>query len=136
MSRLVDKLAALREECGTTQLEYAQILHISNSGISAFETGTHKLGFYVIIELFCYYDVTTDYILVLSSYNTLLAVLDKEFISGAAAGEVISNFQILTQKQRVAIFQIICDMPFCAEVAGRTNRRGEFINDSSHHSKY
>jgi len=122
MSHLGDKLSELREDRGLTQRDVSERLHISNSSISAFETGARVPSVEVIVSLSRLFEVTTDYLLGLSAYNISPEVFNEEFVDGTSMGSIIQTLTVLTPKQRKAISQVLSDMRFSAEVAGSANR--------------
>jgi len=122
MSRLGDILSELREDRGLTQLEVSEILHISNSSVSAYETGARVPNIDILVALSALYNVTTDYLLGLSECNTSPSVLNEEFIDGISLGTIIQSLSLLAPKQRIAVSQVINDMRFCAEVSVSANR--------------
>lgn len=120
MSHLGRLLSELREERGLTQRELSKILHISNSSISAYETGARIPNIEVLVELSKYFNVTTDYLLGISICNTSPEILAEEFIDGVSVEAVLQNLKALPPTRRRAISQVISDMRFCAEVQSKT----------------
>lgn len=122
MSRLGDILSDLRVDRGLTQQEVSKMLNISNSSLSAFETGSRAPNNESLVDLARFYDVSADYLLGLSAYKASLSTLNEVYIEGVPLGMLIQNLMVLSPKQRVAISQIIADMCFSAEVTGSANR--------------
>ena len=61
------RLRDLREDSDIKQKEIAEYLHIKQNTYSQYENGQRQLPIDILIKLAKYYDVTTDYILGLSS---------------------------------------------------------------------
>lgn len=62
------RLRTLRIEKGIYQSEIAELLHTKQNTISRWEKGEVEPNIEQIIELACYFDVTTDYLLGLENY--------------------------------------------------------------------
>lgn len=57
------RIRALREDQDLTQKEIAQILGMSQTGYSKYETGENDIPTQVLIKLADFYGTTTDYLL-------------------------------------------------------------------------
>lgn len=58
-----NRLRNLRKDAGLTQTEFANILGMSQTGYSKYETGENDIPTSVLINASDYYHVTIDYIL-------------------------------------------------------------------------
>lgn len=57
------RIRALREDRDLTQKELAQMLQMSQTGYSKYETGENDIPTRILIELAKYYKVSVDYLL-------------------------------------------------------------------------
>lgn len=57
------RLRDLREDHDLKQITVAQMLHISQTGYSKYETGALDIPTHVLIQLARYYNVSIDYLL-------------------------------------------------------------------------
>lgn len=57
------RIRACREDCDLTQKKIAQILNMSQTGYSKYETGENDIPTRILIELAIFYDTSTDYLL-------------------------------------------------------------------------
>ncbi len=64
------RLKELREDSDTKQDTLAKYLHIKQNTYSQYENGQRQLPIDVLISLARYYNVSTDYILELTSIKT------------------------------------------------------------------
>lgn len=60
------RIRDLREDNDLTQKEVAQMLGMSQTGYSKYETGENDIPTHILIKLASFYKTTTDYILGLS----------------------------------------------------------------------
>jgi len=116
MSQLGDMLSELRKDQGLTQCDLSEILHISNSSISAYETGSRTPNIEILIALSRYFNVSVDYLLGLSPVNLSSTVLSDEVIPGKTIGSIIQEIRLLSVEQKSAVIQVLEDMRFCREV--------------------
>lgn len=126
--RLSEILSELREDRGLTQLEVSRQLHISNSSLSAYETGMRTPHAETLKAFAAFYDVTTDYLLGLTSDSISASVLSEEFIDGVEMSSVLNTLRSLTHEQRTAMLLILENMKFYTDVAikaapGSANRK-------------
>lgn len=57
------RIRAFREDCDLTQKKVAQILNMSQTEYSKYETGENDIPTRILIELAMFYDTSTDYLL-------------------------------------------------------------------------
>lgn len=69
---MYERLRDLREDADMNQTQLARYLGMSQTGYSKYETGENDIPTQVLIKLALLYDVSTDYILGLSSTRTRL----------------------------------------------------------------
>ena len=117
MQRFGEILCELREDKGLTQLQLSRILHISNSSISAYETGTREPSTEVLIALSRYFDVTTDYLLGITPYNISQNNLAEKLTEDYSVSDVIEALQKLTPTQVAAVVDILDSMKTCNELS-------------------
>ena len=57
------RIRELREDCDMTQKQVAQMLGMSQTGYSKYETGENDIPTSVLLKLADFYHTTTDYLL-------------------------------------------------------------------------
>ena len=57
------RIRDLREDKDLTQLQVAQVLGMSQTGYSKYETGENDIPTAILIKMSAFYDVSIDYIL-------------------------------------------------------------------------
>ena len=57
------RIRAFREDCDLTQKKIAEILNMSQTGYSKYETGENDVPTRILIELALFYDTSIDYLL-------------------------------------------------------------------------
>lgn len=122
--RLGDILSELREDRGLTQLELSKRLHISNSSISAYETGARIPNVETLKEFAAFFDVTTDYLLGLTAVSVSPTMLTEEFSGGVEMSAVLRVLTSLSHEQKAALLLILESMRFYTEVATKTSQGG------------
>lgn len=118
-------LSELREDNGLTQLELARHLHISNSSISAYETGARTPNPETLKAFAAFYNVTADYLLGLTGVPLSPALLSEEFFKGVKYSELLQMLEALLPQQRAAVLVTVENMKFYADVSGKTAANGE-----------
>lgn len=117
-------LAELREDRGLTQRELAARMHISNSSISAYETGVREPSVDALREFARFFGVTADYLLGLAAVSVSHTQLDEEFVRGVKKSDVLRSLDLLTPEQRTALLIVLDDMCFHTEIRNKTIRDG------------
>ncbi|MCL2392482.1 MAG: helix-turn-helix domain-containing protein [Oscillospiraceae bacterium] len=107
MERIGELLTELREKKGLTQLQVSKLTHISNSAISAYETGARYPKLDVLSTLSKVYGVTTDYLLGLSPSDISPSVLTEEFVDGISYGEVLHILSTTKPAERKFVLRLI-----------------------------
>ena len=124
MTQLGDILAELREDRGLTQKDLSELLHISISSISAYESGKRFPSIDVLIAYAKQFNVSTDYILRLTDNSHAASVFSEEFSHSRTIGDMISDLKKLQSEQRDALLVILDSMTFYADITGKTNTNG------------
>ena len=57
------RIRAFRKDCDLTQKKIAEILNMSQTGYSKYETGENDVPTRILIELALFYDTSIDYLL-------------------------------------------------------------------------
>jgi len=122
MTRIGEILSELREERGLTQHELAEALHISNSSISAYETGSRMPNIETVIAYVRYFDVTSDYLLGLSNSLISPSALLEELHNGVIVGDIVAAMRKLRPNQRAALLTVLHDMSIYADLADKTEQ--------------
>lgn len=63
MIKLYERIRNFREDCDLTQKQVAEMLGMSQTGYSKYETGENDIPTQILIKLADYYNTTTDYLL-------------------------------------------------------------------------
>lgn len=124
MTQLGDILAELREDRGLTQKDLSELLHISISSISAYESGKRFPSIDVLIAYAKQFEVSTDYILRLTDSRHPMSVFTEEYHHGRTVGDMISDLKKLQPEQREAMLVALDSMTFYAEVTRKTGKNG------------
>lgn len=124
MAQLGDILAELREDSGFTQKDLSELLHVSVSSISAYESGKRLPSIDVLIAYARQFNVSTDYILGLTNSSESLSVFTEEYYNGRMIGDIISDLKKLHPEQRDALLVALDSMTFYADIAGKTTMNG------------
>lgn len=124
MAQLGEILAELREDSGFTQKDLSELLHVSVSSISAYESGKRLPSIDVLIAYAKQFNVSTDYILRLTDSSESLSVFTEEFYGGKMIGDVISDLKKLRSEQREALLVALDSMTFFADITGKTTMNG------------
>ena len=121
---LGDILAELREDRGLTQLELSKQLHISNSSISAYENGSRLPSIDILLSLARFFDVTTDYLLGLTTNPVSPSTLTQEFVDGETVESIIEKLMALDPTQKSALRLMIENARFFSDVKRKTTAEG------------
>ena len=122
MMKFGDILSELREDKGLTQRKLSEILHISNSSISAFETNRRVPNIEHLTAFAQFFNVTTDYLLGLTSSTLPSSVLSEPLSKSTRICDVVEALKSLSPTQRDAILLVLENMRFYTEVAGRAGQ--------------
>lgn len=122
--KLGDILAELREDRGLTQLALSEQLHISNSSISAYETGSRLPNIEALLAFSDFYDVTVDYLLGRTTDSVSPSVLKQEYVKGVSMASLIKKLLSLDPEHRSAISLVIEDARFYTDVRRKTTPEG------------
>jgi len=107
MSQIGEILAELRKDRGLRQRDVSKLANISISTVSAYETGARYPGVDMLSTLSSVYDVTTDYLLGLSSSDISPEVLNEAFIDGETFGEILYTLRSFSQEDRKVVMTLI-----------------------------
>ena len=119
MSFFGETLTELREERNLTQRQLAEALSISNSSISAYETGSRMPPADMLIKMSQYFDVTTDYLLGLTKNRFPPSLINREIYDGMTVSELIRIASGLLPDEKRALIVVLRSMGFYSDVAGR-----------------
>ena len=117
-------LAELREDNGLTQKDLSELLHISISSISAYESGKRFPSIDVLAAYAKQFNVSTDYILRLTDIGHPMSVFKEDFYHGRTIGDMISDLKKLQPEQREALLVALDSMTFYADVTSKTGTNG------------
>lgn len=118
-------LAELRRARQLTQKDLAQIMHVSVSTISNYETGIHFPDMEQLSELADFFQVTTDYLLGRTTANLPIEMVNQTIFDGKTAGELIQELSDMTPDRKRALSLIIDDMRFSMMVNAYNKKREE-----------
>ena len=120
-------LADLRKDRGIKQKQLAELLHVSNSTLSAYEIGVHEPSLDFLVKCAHFFNVSTDYLLGLTSEPRCFSAPEKEFYNGVTNAQMIEKLQKLLPEQRAALLCTLDAMIFCAENKDYSTRNGETV---------
>ena len=115
MTQFGEILAELRKDKGIRQKELAELMHVSASTISNYETGAHYPDVEKLMELADYFDVTTDYLLGRCVSNLSPDVFEKPVSSGMTVSDLINSFVRLAPKRRQILQNLLIELSGHAE---------------------
>lgn len=124
MSRFGEILAELRRDRRLSQKELAAVFHISTSTISSYETGAHLPNAEQIIQFAQYFDVTTDYILGVSSCDLSPSVLREPYTSEFLMQDVILMLKKLPPELRQAQILLLEEINFGVNMRMQAKQKG------------
>lgn len=110
MAHLGELIAESRQDKGLTQKELGDILCVSSGTISNYENGVHLPDVDKVIALANYFHVTTDYLLVRTSSNLPVELLQQAITNEKTLGDVMASFAKLPANRQAALSLIISDM--------------------------
>lgn len=89
MAAFCDILSELRKSLRLSQKDLADLLHVSTSTISNYETNRNAPDIENLLWLADYFGVTTDYLLGRSSINLPASELEQIYANGQTVGDVL-----------------------------------------------
>lgn len=120
-----EMLAELRKDRGLKQQDITELLHVSDSTISAHEVGSREPSLDMLVEYARFFNVSTDYLLGMTPDCRNPAILSEVFCDGLTYGHLLQELQKLTPEMRSAFLSVLKAMVFCAENQDQLNRNGE-----------
>jgi len=123
--RLGEILAELREDKDLTQQQLADLLHISNSTVSAYELGNRVPSADTLVLFARFFGVTTDYLLGLTDDPAPPAFLKEDFHGGQTYLSIAGKLRKLLPEQRALLLGVLDNMALCAEVLSVTAGKRE-----------
>lgn len=118
MPQFGEMLCELREESRRNQSQLADVLHVSTSTISAYETGKALPTMERAIQMADYFGVTLDYLFGRSRVRFDLAVLNRPMYHEKTMGDLVMSIDGRQEEQRRAAFQVITALKLASD-AGR-----------------
>ena len=118
MPQFGEMLCELREESRLNQSQLADVLHVSTSTISAYETGTALPTMERAIQMADYFGVTLGYLFGRSRVRFDLAVLNRPMYHEKTMGDLVMSIDGMQEEQRRAAFQVITALKLASD-AGR-----------------
>ena len=100
-------LRQLREQQGITQTELGKHIHLSQTTISHYETGTSDASREVEQAIADYFCVSIQYLNGESEYQALGAKLHKEYAAGISLLQILQDMLQLTEEHKASITDII-----------------------------
>lgn len=115
MTQFGEILAELRKDKGVKQKELAEMMHVSASTISNYETGVHYPDIEKLMELADYFGVTTDYLLGRCVSSLSPDVFEKPVSPDMTVSDLINGFSHLTPKRRQILQSLLVELSGHAE---------------------
>ncbi len=100
MAAFCDILTELRKSLRLSQKDLADLLHVSTSTISNYETNRNAPDIENLLWLADYFGVTTDYLLGRSSINLPASELEQIYANGQTVGDVLNLLLSLREHGR------------------------------------
>lgn len=100
MAAFGDILSELRKNLRLSQKDLADLLHVSTSTISNYETNRNAPDIENLLWLADYFGVTTDYLLGRSSINLPASELEQIYANGQTVGDVLKLLLSLREHGR------------------------------------
>ncbi|MEG2483808.1 MAG: helix-turn-helix transcriptional regulator [Lachnospiraceae bacterium] len=107
MAQFSDILLSLREEKEIGQKDLADLLKLTKGSISNYEKGKFEPDISSIKALADFFDVSTDYLLGVSSSSLAYKHLGEKYISDATYGDVFKQLSKIPQKHRETVLLVI-----------------------------
>lgn len=102
-----EKLKELREEKGYSQKALADVLNLSCTAVSHYETGSREPGIDVLIQIAKFLDVSVDYLIGYSNVNITPSQLQKQYCKGVDNGKLLERLLQLDSAHRQILLSII-----------------------------
>ena len=123
MAKFGDLLSELRRDKKLTQDELAHILFVTSGTISNYENNVHYPDVVKLIQLANYFEVTTDYLLGLSTCDLSPAIMEQKMMNGRTWSQVLTDIRRLTTDRQRALLHVLDDMKTATLL--ETLKRGE-----------
>ncbi len=112
MANFGEILSELRQDHRLSQKELAEILHLSVSTISNYETGRHLPDLDTVLEIAEFFSVSADYLLGRVSQDIPVKKLNELFIEGKTYSDALEALYSLRPEQKLCIYQIVDALRF------------------------
>ena len=116
-------LKELREDKGLTQRELAPLLGVSTATVSAYEVGIRDPGLDMLVKYARIFNVSTDYILGLTSAPQSQTLLSGDFADGVSGGELVKSLYQLSPEHRSVILMVLENIQFYASILDQAKKR-------------
>jgi len=123
MANFGDLLSELRRDKKLTQDELAHILYVTSGTISNYENNVHYPDVVKLIQLAKYFDVTTDYLLGLSTCDLSPGIMEQKMMNGRTWSQVLTDINGLPPERQRALMYVLDDMKTATLL--ETLKRGE-----------
>ena len=110
MAKFGDLLSELRRAKKLTQDELAHILFVTSGTISNYENNVHYPDVVKLIQLANYFEVTTDYLLGLSTCDLSPVIMEQKMMNGRTWSQVLTDIRRLTPDRQRALLHVLDDM--------------------------
>ena len=105
-------LSTLRRSHNLSQAELGKIIYVSGATISNYENNTHLPDVPKLVSLANYFNVSTDYLLGLSTSALTIDFYEKQFLDGVSAIDILRDLCSLSKERQTALSVILHDMNF------------------------
>lgn len=103
-------LSELRKDFNLSQAELGEIIFVSSSTISNYESGVHSPDIGKLVSLADYFGVTTDYILGRTSESISLEMLETKVAGNTNVAALVKAICEMTPERQRALTLIVDDM--------------------------
>lgn len=107
LENMPDILRRLREEHEYKQDLVAKHLGVVQQTYSNYEKGCSALPLDYLIKLALFYDVSTDFLLGLTTFRRSPAELERSYLSERTLGEVASDMLFLSEEKRAILTEFL-----------------------------
>lgn len=106
MAAFAQRLTSLRESKDLKKKELAEILNVSSSSISQYESGTNMPGYDILCRLSEYFDVSIDFLLGNDTITDSISLEDC-FYNGVTYQELLVACHSLSNSGKQAVLAVV-----------------------------
>ena len=112
MASFGEILSELRQDHRLSQKDMAEILHVSVSTVSNYETGRHFPDLNTFLKIADCFSVSADYLLGRVNQDIPVGKLSEIFAGGKTYSDILNALQSLRPEHKLFIYQIIDSLQY------------------------